>query len=120
MRALELGYVPSIPIMDCRYDLVLDDGKKLWRVQVKYGDMQLANSVGAIGVRLSYETRGRRRVYTYSQQEVDSLVVYIPKIDRVCWFPCDTFIGKHELVIRLNPPLNSQKAKILYAHDYFW
>lgn len=36
VRANELGWVASRPTRDCRYDLVLDDGKQLHRVQVKY------------------------------------------------------------------------------------
>ena len=119
-HAAELGLVPCRPLMDCRYDVIIDDGNKLWRVQVKYANRMSPNSVGAVAVNLAYETRRRRHVYTYSDDEVDALVVYIPKIDKLCWFPCETFVGKKELSIRLKPPLNGQKNKIIYARDYFW
>lgn len=120
VRAIELGYLVSIPIMDYRYDLVLDDGKKLWRVQIKYANRSSSNATGSVTVNLAYETRGRRHVYTYQDDEVDALVVYVPKIDRLCWFPCEAFIGKKALSIRLEPPLNQQKTKIYYASEYFW
>lgn len=120
VRAIELGYYVSVPLMDYRYDLVLDDGKKLWRVQIKYENRGVSKSVGAVGVRLSYETRHRRRIYTYSSDEVDALIVYLPKIDKLCWIPCELFVGKHELLLRLDPPLNQQKTKINYASDYYW
>lgn len=120
VRAIELGYLVSIPIMDYRYDLVLDDGKKLWRVQVKYANRKPSQSVGGVGVKLAYETRGRTHIYTYSEDEVDALIVYVPKIDRLCWLPCSAFVGKKELILRLEPPLNHQKTKIFYASDYFW
>jgi hypothetical protein len=55
LRALELGYIPSIPNMDCRYDIIIDDGKKLWRVQVKYANRVPANSQGAVIVKLAYD-----------------------------------------------------------------
>ena len=120
VRAIELGYSPSVPVMDCRYDLVVDDGKKLWRVQVKYANRSSSHATGAVIVNLAYETRGRRHVYTYQDGEVDALVVYVPKIDKLCWFPCAAFIGKKALSIRYEPPLNQQKTKIFYATDYFW
>lgn len=119
-HAMELGLVPSRPLMDCRYDLIVDDGKILWRVQVKYANGKSKNSVGSVTANLAYETRHRKLVYTYNSDEVDALIVYIPKIDRLCWFPCEIFAGKKELSIRLAPPLNGQKTKIYYAHDYFW
>ena len=106
--------------MDYRYDLVLDDGHKLWRVQVKYANGVPAKSQGAVVVKLAYETRQRRHIYTYHEDEVDSLVVYIPKTDQLCWFPCHVFVGKKVLCVRLGPPLNDQKAKIFLANDYLW
>ena len=119
-RAIELGFFPSRPLMDCRYDMIVDDGKRLWRVQVKYANGVPANSVGAVIVKLAYETRHRKHIYTYHENEVDALIVYIPKIDKLCWFPCEAFIGKHVLCVRIDPPLNGQKSKIYLASDYFW
>lgn len=120
-RAIELGYFPSIPVMDCRYDLVLEDThQKLWRVQVKYANGKPTHSVGSVTVNLAYETRQRKQVFTYSESEVDALVVYIPALDRFCWFPSAIFVGKKELSIRLKPPLNGQKTRIFYANEYFW
>lgn len=121
VRAIVLGYFPSIPVMDCRYDLVLEDkDRKLWRVQVKYANSSRHNRSGSVIAKLAYETRGRRQIYTYNEKEVDALVVYIPKIDKLCWFPCDAFVGKKELSIRIEPPLNGQKLNIFNASDYFW
>lgn len=64
VRAIELGYYVSVPLMDYRYDLVLDDGKKLWRVQVKYANRISTHTTGSVVVNLAYETRKRRHVYT--------------------------------------------------------
>lgn len=94
IRAVELGYLVSIPTHHCRYDLVLDDGKKLWRVQVKYGDGKLTHAQGSVRVNLAYETRRRRYIHTYAENEVDALVVYLPKLDKLCWLPNRVFVGK--------------------------
>lgn len=117
---MELGFVPNRPLMDCRYDLIVDDGKRLWRVQVKYANGIHKGTSGSVVAKLAYETRGRRHIYTYQTDEVDALVVYIPKLDKLCWFPADVFIGKKELSIRIDPPLNGQKTRIYYTSDYFW
>ncbi len=119
-HAMELGLVPNRPLLDCRYDVIIDDGKKLWRVQVKYANGTPSHSTGSVIAKLAYETRQRRRTYTYNDSEVDALVVYIPKIDKLCWFPCEAFVGKKLLCIRINPPLNGQKTKIFLASDYLW
>lgn len=120
VRAIELGYAPAIPVMDCRYDLVLDDGDKLWRVQVKSSNRIVSHSKGSIAVNLSYETRKRRTVLTYKRSEVDALVVYLPIIDRLCWFPPEVFVNKTALTVRIDPPLNGQSAGIIMASKYFW
>ena len=106
--------------MDARYNLIIDDGKSLSRVQIKYANGTSTNTVGAVTVNLAYETRGRSRVYTYQKSEVEALIVYIPRIDKLCWFPSQTFVGKKELSIRIELPRNGQKRGIFYASDYYW
>lgn len=120
VRAMEKGLIPSRPLMDCRYDMIVDDGSKLWRVQVKYANGKPSNTEGAVIAKLSYETRGRRHVYTYHNNEIDALVVYIPKLDKLCWFPVELCEGKHTLSVRIKNTDNNQYRKVIYAHDYFW
>lgn len=119
IRAIELGYMPSRPLMDCRYDIVLDDGDRLWRVQVKHANKEPSSAAGSVCAKLEYTTR-TNKLYTYNAQEVDALVVYIPKIDRLCWLPIHLFAGKREITIRICPPKNSQKKGLIMASDYFW
>jgi len=105
--------------MDCRYDLIVDDGKTLHKVQVKYANGKPSNAKGAVVVKLEYEDRTNHS-YTYQDSEVDALVVFIPKIDRLCWLPPKVFTGKKRLSIRIAAPLNQQKNGIVMANDYFW
>lgn len=119
LRALELGYIPSKPIFDARYDLILDDGQKLKRVQIKYADGKTTNSQGSIAVKLAYQNR-KRQVYTYKNSEVDGLIVYLPKIDRLCFFEPNIFSGKTRIQIRYLNSKNNQKKGIILAEDYFW
>ena len=119
LRALELGYIPSKPIFDTRYDLILDDSKTLKRVQVKYADGKMSNSYGSVRVKLEYKDR-KSNIYTYQKKEVDGLIVYLPKIDKLCFFPTKVFVGKKYLCIRVEPSKNNQKKGILFASEYFW
>lgn len=119
MRAFELDYIPSRPLYDSRYDLIIDKDQKLVRVQVKYGDGKSSNSQGAIVVKLDYENR-KKHSFTYQSSEVDALVVYIPKIDKLCYFPLDIFEGKRKLTIRIEKPKINQIKRIIFAKDYYW
>ena len=119
LRSLELGYIPSRPVFDTRYDLIIDDLVSLKKIQVKYADGKPSKSVGAVIVKLAYENR-KKRVYTYQNQEVDGLIVYIPKIDKLCFLPPKVFVGKRNLCIRLKRPMNNQLKGVIFARDYYW
>lgn len=119
IRAFELGFLPSRPLYDARYDLIIDDGKKLLKVQVKYANGKPSNSNGAVVVKLEYEDRGRR-VHTYKDTEVDALIVYVPQIDKLCFFPKDVFVGRRKFNIRISKAKNNQKKRVIAAEDYYW
>lgn len=119
LRALELGYIPSRPLYDSRYDLIIDDRKTLRRLQVKYADGKPSASKGAVIVKLSYESR-KKTIYTYQNSEVDGLIVYISKVDKLCLLPPEIFVGKRNLCIRLEKPKNGQKKGLILAEEYFW
>ena len=118
IKAFELGYIPCRPLFDCRYDLVIDDSKNLKRIQVKYANRTPKNMKGVVVVKLEYEDR-HKRCRTYQANEVDGLIVYIPKIDRLCYFPNNIFVGKRTLNVRLAEPNNNYK-RVIYAKDYLW
>jgi hypothetical protein len=115
LRAIEKGYTVSKPISQCRYDLIIDDGKTLSRVQVKYGDGQVgAESEGSVSVRLTtwnhaidYE---RSRSKTYNADEIDMILAYIAKVDKIVKIPPDKFAGKQSIAIRIDPPKNNIKS----------
>lgn len=119
MRAFELGYIPSRPLYDTKYDLIIDKDNVLQRIQVKYADGKSTNADGSIVVKLEYVGR-QNDLHTYNNNEVDALVVYIPKIDKLCIFPREIFIGKRKLSIRIESPKNNQKIGIIAAKAYYW
>lgn len=119
LRALELGIIPSRPLFDTRYDLILDDFKKLIRVQVKYANGTPSKSTGSVIVKLEYEDRVGGS-FSYQENEVDALIVYIPLIDKLCLFPPKLFTGKKKMYIRLEDSRNNQKRGIIRVQDYLW
>lgn len=119
IRAFELGYVPSRPLYDARYDLIIDDSKTLQRVQIKYANRTPKNTSGVVMVKLEYEDR-QKKYHTYQEGEVDALVVYIPKIDKLCYFPPKIFLGKRGLSVRIEKAKTNHVKRIIHAKDYFW
>jgi hypothetical protein len=119
LRALELGFLPSRPLFDARYDLIIDTHDRLLRLQVKYANGKITHSDGSVRVKLEYISR-TKNVYTYHQGEIDGLIVYIPRIDKLCFFPPEVYIGKTHLCIRIMPSKNNQTKGVLLAENYLW
>jgi hypothetical protein len=119
LRALELGFLPSRPLFDTRYDLIIDDLKSLIRVQIKYADGKSTNSEGVVVVKLEYIDR-QKKAFTYQNNDLDALIVYIPKIDKLCYLPKKLFVGKRKLNIRIAKSKNNQKKGVIAAKDYYW
>jgi hypothetical protein len=121
-RAIERGVRVSRPVIECRYDLIVDDGLKLYRTQVKYaGGACPRQCQGAVVVGLSkWRNDGRAEIPYYTAAEIDLLLVYVRKMDRILWFGPEVFDGRKKLHIRVEPTRNNQKKGCLMAIDYLW
>ena len=121
-RAIEKGVVVHRPLIECRYDLVLDDGFKLYRTQVKYTNQASPKqSQGVVPVGLSkWRNGGRSITPCYTATEIDLLLVYVRRIDKILWFGPDVFDGRSKLYIRVAPSRNNQLKGCLMAADYVW
>ena len=119
LRAYEKGAIVSKPSIECRYDRVIDIDGRLYRTQIKYANGKSSHAEGAVTARLLGTTRNGKKLY-YSDLEIDALLVYIPKIDKICWFDKKIFTGKGILNIRIQPTKNCQVKGCLMANEYFW
>jgi hypothetical protein len=120
MRALQVGAFVSKPIFEgARYDYIIERDGKLYRTQVKYADGKPFRSTGAVYVNLRKQIKKDKNC-PYNESEVDALVVYVPKIDKVCWFEPEVFCGKHALHIRIAPTKSGRVKGCLAAEDYLW
>jgi hypothetical protein len=114
LAAFHKGACVSLPCVPARYDLILDYQGKLYRAQVKYADCKAPHSQGAVQVDL------RRRKRCYTRDEIDVLLVYIPQVDRVCWFPPEMFDNKAVLYLRWQPAKNGQTRGCRAIEDFLW
>lgn len=120
--ALERNICLSAPTMaNCRYDLVVDCGERLVRAQVKYADAKCSQASGVVFLNLKKITRGSKSgKQFYTAQEVDVLLVYLPKIDRIIWLEAEHFHRKTSVTIRYQPTKNNQAKGCLMAENHFW
>jgi PD-(D/E)XK nuclease superfamily protein len=117
---IERGYKIAIPYgEDSDFDLIFSRGDAgLERVQVKYtksnGEFIL------IRCRSHALTNGKiKRTKHYTAATIDWLAVYDRTTDRCYYLPATELgEGRTELVLRLTPPKNNQRARIRYAVDY--
>jgi hypothetical protein len=123
LRATEKGIIISEPTIPARYDLILDDGKTLEKVQIKWGGAKSRSSENAVQVELRVENgngTSRYRKVKYKHGEVDCLLIYIPQIDQIIRLEPEMFVGKTAVVLRLESPLNNQTRNIKMAKDFVW
>ena len=113
-RALEKGMIPSKPMVDARYDLVLDDGEKRSRVQVKHCNSTHKDISGSVSVDL------RRRGVPYHNGEIDALILYVERTGQFLWLPADMISGKTSISVRYAPSKNSQNRRCVQAEQYLW
>jgi len=117
LAAMEKGWVSSKPTCTARYDLILDDGKQLYRTQVKYAGAVAQKCQGAVHFS---SNNGPHSPVAYVKDEIDLVLVYIPQIDQIVQILPEEFHGKTAFQIRLEPPKNGQKRGIFLAEDHLW
>lgn len=122
IRAAEKGITLSLPTSDStRDDAVIDDGNRLYRVQIKYCDRRSTSTDGALSCDLvSYHRSGKLSHAGYTALEIDAIIVYLPRIDKLLWFGPEIFAGKQAIQIRLEPTKNRQSKGCLFGSDYIW
>jgi hypothetical protein len=114
---IEAGYCVSLPFGDgCPYDLIIDDGDRLYRVECKTARL---GTDGAISVwMMSNNGRwGKGQAPRMYAGRVDLLAAYCPETDKVY------VIGGQDLAhrglrLRITPAANNQTKGIRWARDF--
>jgi hypothetical protein len=100
-----------------RYDLVIDDGTALWRVQCKTGRLRAGAVVWNMCSHYGHHANPRvvRRDY---QGEVDYFAVYCPETARAYLIPMEDLPIRVRGNLRVDPPKNKQRRFIRFADQY--
>ena len=114
LRAAEKGVVTSIPTQSARYDVVVDVGGVLSRVQVKYAGGQEAS--GSFTVKVNSIGHSKKRK-NYTPDQVDYIAAFSPATGKVYLLPAVVWAGKSTVCLRYAPARNNQKS-CFEATDY--
>lgn len=89
---IKRGYTVSQPVFgDGRYDLIVDDGDSLHRVQVKsfYRPSGKEKTIKIDFDTSIYNSDGEVTKTYYSDDEIDAFVTYVPNRESLLWIPIE-------------------------------
>lgn len=111
---LKRGYKVALPLgEDWRYDLIVEKGNKLLRIQCKYTE----STKGVIKVRC--ETHDGRSYYKYKKEDLDYIAVYDKVTDKCYYIECSYLgNGRGSLSLRTIETRNGQTKGIFKADDF--
>lgn len=112
--AVRRGHKVALPMGEnWPYDLIVLNGGKLLRVQVKYTE-----SDGET-VKVCCRSTSDWVQYKYTSEMIDYIACY-DKTTGKCYYVAAGLLGKGKSILhlRLVPPKQGQKKKIRYAKDY--
>jgi PD-(D/E)XK endonuclease len=116
--AVELGFVVLRPFPDGRrYDLVIDTGPRLLRVQCKWGRLKKAVIVVTLATCRYTPREGYVRT-KYTAEDIDGIAVYCHDLKRCFYLPIETVSGRTGIHLRVGPAANNQEAAINFAEQF--
>jgi prevent-host-death family protein len=116
-EAVKLGFVVLRPQVEGRrYDLIIDTGPRLLRVQCKWAPLR--GSVVVVRCDTSRHTPHGYVRTMYSADEIDGIAAYCQELNRCYYVPIEVAAAHRSLHLRLAPAANSQEAAINWAADY--
>lgn len=116
-EAASLGLSVLAPLTEHGpYDLGIEIGHKLMRVQCKWASYD-GNVITVRVDRCRTSRRGYLRT-TYEIGEIDALAAYCEPLDRCYLLPVEMVAGRRAVHLRTSPPKNGQRASINFASDY--
>jgi hypothetical protein len=99
-----------------RYDLVVDLGRRLLRIQCKWASRH--GDVLTARCSTSRHTPGGYRRSTYSADEIDAIALFAPDTDGCYLIPIQEAEGHKAISLRLAPTRNNQAELVRWARDY--
>jgi PD-(D/E)XK endonuclease len=117
LAAMKLGVDVYRPLGEGgRYDLILDVGGDLLRVQCKW--VTRRNGVLTVFCMSNRRAAEGFRRRTYSADEVDAIAAYCLELDRCFLIPISLVASRPSFALRIEPCRNNQKRRINWADDF--
>jgi hypothetical protein len=115
-ECVKLGVGVAKPLDDERYDLILDVGRELIRVQCKWS----VRSGDVVVIRTRRCRRGREGLIhrSYAADEIDAVAAFCAETERCYLLPHELSVARAAVQLRLGPTKNNQAAGIRWARDY--
>jgi len=116
----ENGYYVSKPLGEnTPYDLIIDDGQTLSKVQVKSRKLK---PHGVISINGYYKTSGGN-ITPFNKTHFDELFIYNPDMKRACILNWEDLTKlqstcKNTIILRLLPTKNNQIKDVNFFKDY--
>ena len=112
------GYDLLLPFGEnTRYDLVIDDGERLAKVQCKSGRLRDGVVMFPLCSSYAHHPNPKLRFRSYGD-EIDFFAVYCKDNGRVYLIPMSHISGKRQASLRVEPTRNSQRLKVRLAKPY--
>jgi hypothetical protein len=113
----ESGYQVSTPFGEnTRYDLVLDDGARLLRLQCKTGRMRFGAVEFATASSYAHHPNEKPTQRHYRGQ-IDAFAVYCRETGGVYLIPIEE-LPLDRAYLRVREPRNGQRKRVRFARDY--
>ena len=113
---MKAGYIVSKPLADSyRYDLVIDDGKKLRKVQVRTGRLREGSVI--FNCFSTHSQRGGGAQTRPYHGEVDFIAVHCPQTGKTYLIP-ESELAHSQMHLRVDPTVNRQDRHIHWAAQY--
>lgn len=110
VKMLEMGFICSKPHGDnAPYDLIVDNGQELTRIQIKTGRIE-GNCV--VFNAASFNKYVARK---YTPDEIDAFVVFAPTIEKFYWISVDTALSYQ---VRMTLLDKGRRETSLKARDF--
>lgn len=117
LAAIRFGVDVYRPVVEgLRYDLLLDVGDRLLRVQCKWAACH--DDVVIVRCYSCRRTRTGMLVRRYGAEEVDFIAVYCETLDHCYLMPPKLFVGRRQVHLRVGPSRNNQRRRINWADDF--
>lgn len=112
---IELGYTVLVPQNPCRYDMVIDTGDKMLKVQVKTCNTTRRSGGIAFKTCSSHFVKGEHTQTSYKKDNIDYFCTYY---NNECYLVPVEECGTDRKFLRLDASKNGQTKNIAFAKDY--